>query len=145
MKHWFSMKKLFALLVLFLSLASVSAQNKGSQKKPDIYFTESTFDFGQIENNTLAKHDFVFFNSGTAPLLLKDVKASCGCTVPLWPRQPIKPGEIAKISVTFDPKDETGKIFNKTIKVTTNIKDGDHDKMVVIYIKGKVTAAPSSN
>ena len=138
------MKNLIVIAILFLSIGSVFAQNAAKEKNPDIYFTEGTFDFGQIENNKLAKHDFVFFNSGTAPLLLKEVKASCGCTIPTWPRQPIKPGESAKISVSFDPKDDAGKVFNKSIKVTTNLKEGDHDKVVVIYIKGKVVAAPAS-
>jgi len=113
----------------------------GTQKSPDIYFTETTYDFGQIESNKPAKHDFTFFNSGTAPLLLKEVKASCGCTVPVWTRQPVMAGKSGVISVTFDPKDEVGKVFNKSITVTTNIKDGDHDKIVTIFIKGKVLAA----
>ena len=139
------MKNVIMLFILFLSLGSVFAQNDGAQKKPDIFFTEATFDFGQIESNKLAKHDFVFYNSGTAILLLKDVKPSCGCTIPTWPRQPIKAGESGKISVSFDPKDDVGKVFNKSIKVTTNIKDGEHDKVVVIFIKGKVMAASSSN
>jgi hypothetical protein len=138
------MKNLIVLIILFNSFRIVFAQNAGTEKKPDIYFIESTFDFGKIESNKPSQHDFVFYNSGTAPLLLKDVKPSCGCTVPVWPRQPIRPGESAKISVTFDPKEDAGKVFNKTIKVTTNIKDGEHDKVVLLYIKGKVLPAPAS-
>jgi hypothetical protein len=135
------MRNLIIFFILFFPLTDAMSQTEATQKKPDIYFTNYSIDFGQIESNTLVKHDFVFFNSGTAPLLLKDVKPSCGCTVPTWPRQPIKPGETAKISVTFDPKDDKGKVFNKTIKVTTNIKEGEHDKVVVLNIKGKVTAS----
>jgi hypothetical protein len=138
------MNKLITFCILLLVFGSASAQKNETVKKPDIYFSEPLFDFGNIESNKPVQHDFVFFNSGTAPLLLKEVKAACGCTVPTWPRQPIKPGENAKISVTFDPKDDAGKVFNKSIKVTTNIKEDDHDKVVVINIKGKVNAAPAT-
>jgi hypothetical protein len=134
------MKNLIVLFILILATGSTFAQNKNAPKKPDIYFIEETFDFGQIASDKPVKHDFVFYNSGTAPLLLKDVKPSCHCTTPDWPKQPIKSKESAKISVTFDPKDDAGKVFNKSVTITTNIKEGDHTKIVTIYIKGKVAA-----
>ena len=139
------MKKLSIIIFFSLTLGNLYSQTEATKKTPDIYFTQETFDFGQIEPNKLAQHDFIFYNSGTAPLLLKDVKPSCGCTVPTWPKNPIKPGDSAKISVSFNPKDDAGKVFNKTIKITTNIKEADHDKVVVIYIKGKVLPADQQN
>jgi hypothetical protein len=134
------MKKLLVVTVLILSLGSVFAQNNSTPKKPDIFFTEMTFDFGQIADNKPVQHDYIFFNSGTAPLLLKNVKPSCGCTTPVWTRQPVKPGESGKISVTFDPKGDAGKAVNKTITVTTNIPEKGQDKTVTLYIKGKVVS-----
>jgi len=139
------MKKLIVAIILITSIGSVFAQKDGGQKKPDIFFTEQTFDFGQVAGNTAIKHDYVFYNSGTAPLLIKNVKASCGCTVPVWTRQPIKPGESGKISVTFDPKGDAGKVVNKTITVTTNIADKGDDKTVTLFIKGKVSAGSETN
>jgi hypothetical protein len=135
------MNKIILLIILSLTVKITFSQNNDVQKKPDIYFVELTFNFGQIESNKPVKHYFVFYNSGTAPLLLKDVKPSCHCTTPDWPRQPLKPKDSAKITVTFDPKDDAGKVFNKSVVVTTNIKEGDHDKVVTIYIKGKVVAS----
>lgn len=139
------MKKLIVGFILITSIGFVFAQKDGGQKNPDIYFTELTFDFGQIADNKPITHDFVFYNSGTAPLLLKNVKPSCGCTTPVWTRQPIKPGESGKISLTFDPKGDAGKAVSKTITVTTNITDKGQDKTVTLFIKGKVVAGSGTN
>jgi hypothetical protein len=139
------MKNLIVAFSLIISFVSAYPQKNTGQKKPDIFFTEMTFDFGQISNSSVIKHDYVFYNSGTAPLLIKNVKASCGCTVPQWTRQPIKPGDSGKISISFDPKGDAGKVVNKTITVTTNIADKEQDKTVTLFIKGKVLAGSETN
>jgi hypothetical protein len=133
------MKKLFFILVLAAFVKLSFAQTSASQSKnPDIFFKETIHDFGQITDAAPARWDFTFFNSGKAPLLLKNVQASCGCTTPTWPKQPIMPGDSAKITAEFNPKGYAGQSFQKSITVTTNISESGADKIVQLFFKGTV-------
>jgi hypothetical protein len=67
----------------------------------------------------LVVHDFEFTNTGKVPLILNDVKASCGCTTPEWTKEPVLPGKSGSIRVTFNPKNRPGS-FSKTIQVNSN-------------------------
>jgi hypothetical protein len=78
----------------------------------------------------------VITNKGESPLIIISATASCGCTTPDIPRQPIKAGESANLKVTFDPAGRPGE-FEKIIKVKTNIK-GDR---TTLKIKGTVVPA----
>lgn len=120
------MKRLFTsfLAVLLIALTSF-AQDGGSKIK----FSESEFDFGKKPVGTPVTHEFEFTNVGTAPLVLENVRASCGCTTPLWPKEPIAPGQKATISATYNMGHAGA--FNKSVTVTT--KDGE---TIVLYIKG---------
>jgi len=92
----------------------------GQPNKPTITFSEKEFNFGTFrESAGIITHDFQFTNSGKIPLIINDVKASCGCTVPEWPQEPILPGKNGIIKVSFDPKKQNGS-FNKTILVSSN-------------------------
>jgi len=93
-------------------------------------FTE--YDFGKIEKSKPVTIDFVFKNPGMIPLIIQDVKTSCGCTVPEYPKQPIAPGSSGKITVTYDAKDSG--YFSKTITVITNTEQNTN----LLYIKGEV-------
>ena len=79
---------------------------------------------------------FVFTNNGTEPLVIKNAKGSCGCTVPTWPRKPIAAGETAEIGVKY-ATNRVGK-FTKTITLTTNVSK----KPVILTIKGEVPPPP---
>jgi len=72
-------------------------------------------------------------NAGTAPILIKNVESSCGCTSPQWSRQPVLPGQKGFVKATFDPKDRPG-FFDKTITVYSNAKP----TVVELKIKGTV-------
>lgn len=85
--------------------------------KPVFSFNEESHDFGEIEEGTVAKHDFVFKNTGDAPLIITNAAGSCGCTVPQWPREPIAPGEEGTIHVEFNSQGRTG---NQQKQVTLN-------------------------
>jgi len=92
----------------------------GQESKPVIAFTQKDFDFGTFpESAGLVIHDFQFTNTGKVPLILHDVKASCGCTTPEWTKEPVLPGKSGNIRVTFNPKNRPGS-FNKTIQVNSN-------------------------
>ena len=103
-----------------------------------IQFSETSHDFGTIDEGTRATYEFEFSNTGDSNLILNNVQASCGCTVPTWPRQPIKPGEKNKITVVYNSAGRPGD-FHKSITVTTNMKQ---DGVKTLFIQGKVTAKP---
>ena len=98
-------------------------------------FTE-TWDFQNIPQNKPVTHDFTFTNTGKEPIVITNCQASCGCTVPKWPKEPILPGKSDVISVTYNAAHAGG--FNKSITITSNAKTPTK----VIYIKGTVDAAP---
>ena len=63
---------------------------------------------------------FAFTNTGTAPLIIHQAFATCGCTVPTWPRKPIKPGERGLIEVTYNGTDKFPGHFQKTVTIRSN-------------------------
>ena len=108
------------------------------EKLPDatIDFESKVVDYGVIEHNSDGARKFVFTNNGTEPLIIKNAKGSCGCTVPTWPREPIAPGETAEIGVKY-ATNRVGK-FTKTITLTTNASK----RPTILTIKGEVSAPP---
>jgi hypothetical protein len=103
-----------------------------------ISMAEKSHDFGIIkEDGGAVTHSFAFTNTGDSPLVIVSAKASCGCTQPKYPTDPVKPGETAKITVKYLPQGRPGE-FNKTIKVRTNDKK---NKSLSLRITGTVTPA----
>jgi hypothetical protein len=96
---------------------------EGAQQLPDdlttIQLPEVQYDFGKIAKNSSVTHTFIVKNTGRNPLKIENVKASCGCTVPKWPREPIAPGEEAAIEVTFNAAGKRG-LQNKAVTITAN-------------------------
>jgi len=110
----------------------VQAQNG----KPVIEFEKKIHDFGEIqEDGGTVTYSFNFTNKGGQPLIVHNVRASCGCTSPEWTRQPVQPGKGGFIKATFDPRNRPGN-FNKSIVVTTNATEPS----TVLRITGKVLA-----
>ena len=100
-----------------------------------IQFETTEHDFGTIPEKGDGTFAFVFKNTGKEPLILKNVRSSCGCTVPEWPKEPIKKGNKGTIKVSYNTR-ITGS-FSKSITVYSNA-EGDP---VVLHIKGKVEPA----
>lgn len=133
------MKKIFISL-LFISIVVASAYsqkeintNQDTKDIPEIYFENTTHDYGNIEYSSDGLCEFVFKNTGKEPLLLTNVKASCGCTTPTWPKEPIKKGKKGTIVVKYNTK-ITGS-FTKTIRVYSNAKTSP----VTLRITGTVS------
>lgn len=107
-------------IILFYGLSILSTCLFAQYNRPYISFDKEIHDFGKIqEEKGNVSHKFVFTNTGAAPLIIQNVKTSCGCASPVWIREPVKPGEKGFVNVTFDPKNRPG-IFTKNINVTTN-------------------------
>ncbi|TYA84067.1 DUF1573 domain-containing protein [Seonamhaeicola marinus] len=108
------MKQLITILFIGLISLSINAQ----EKKAKIKFKAETIDYGTIEKGSNGVRVFEFTNNGEAPLIISNVRSSCGCTVPNWPKEPIMPGKTGEIKVKYD----TNRVnpIRKTITVISN-------------------------
>ena len=123
------MKNILALFIAFFSLTLVHSQ----EKKPEISFEKTVIDYGTVNKGDNGVREFVFRNSGNAPLIISNVKSTCGCTIPKKPEKPILPGESEKIQVKYDTK-RVG-FIRKSITVTSNAAASP---TTILKIKGQV-------
>jgi len=130
-------KSLVIMLMVFLVSISVQAQDKPVVIPVDsIIFETITHDYGTVVQGGDGTCTFKFTNKGKTPIVLNDVKASCGCTVPEWTRTPVAPKEKGSIKVTYNTNNVG--TFTKSITVNSNAINNP----VVLTIKGIVTAKP---
>jgi hypothetical protein len=118
------MKNCTSILILFLVSFSINAQ--------EFKFEKETIDYGKINKGANGERTFVFTNIGEQPLIIENIKSSCGCTVPKKPEGPIMPGEKGEIKVSYDTKRVGG--FSKSITIFSNAKKSRK----MIKIKGIV-------
>ncbi|HNS16933.1 MAG TPA: DUF1573 domain-containing protein [Bacteroidales bacterium] len=135
-------KVVFTSLMIFLVTFGVSAQSAttppvvDTANMPKISFNKLVHDYGTVELNGNGECQFEFTNTGKEPLVLSNVRSSCGCTVPSWPKEPILPGKTGIINVKYNTS-RAGTI-NKSVIVTSNAKT----PTVTLQIKGQVKAPP---
>jgi len=115
------MKKLTILFVLF-AFAFVFHANAQETSGATITFKEKSIDFGDITQGDKVSHTFVITNSGKTPLIISNVAATCGCTVPSWPKEPIAPGMSAEIKVSFNSAGKMGK-QNSVVRIYSNASE----------------------
>lgn len=126
------MKKFLTITATLLFALIVMAQN------PVITFDKTTHDFGKFnEADGRVTTIFTFKNEGMTPLVVSNVRASCGCTTPKWTREPIEPGQTGELTVTYNPNGRPGR-FQKTVTVTSNATE----PTTRLYIKGEVIPKP---
>jgi hypothetical protein len=145
------MKKSITLFAMILGLTVAGFAQTGTKPAPTatapapapanpnaakMQFTEETYEFGTLPEGPQATHVFKVKNTGKEPLILNTVKASCGCTTPAWPKEPILPGTTGEITVTYNTQGRVGP-FTKSITITSNATEPTK----VIYIKGEVVKA----
>lgn len=150
----------WALAALLLGFGTVQAQTpvlkaepkpvKGaatSEAKPTVVVGDSiplttmsiehdTYDFGKIKQGDKVKHEFVFTNTGTNPLILENVKPSCGCTAIDWPKDPIPPGGKGKIDAQFNSAGKMG----EQVKYITIVYNGN-PKIARLSFTGEIIPA----
>ena len=130
------MKKIIVLLFIGAMSFTMNAQTEEEVKKdftgPVFEFENTVIDYGDIAVNSDGNRVFTFKNVGKSPLIISNVKGSCGCTVPTKPEEPIMPGETGEIKVRY----ATNRIgpFSKTVTITSNA----YEPTVVLRIKGRV-------
>lgn len=113
-------------------------QKADEAKKAEITFEKTKHNFGTFsEDDATVTCSFEFTNTGTAPLVIHQAIASCGCTVPTYTKYPVKPGEKGKIDITYNGVGKFPGHFKKTITVRSNAKQ----EMVRLVIEGDMTAS----
>jgi hypothetical protein len=109
-----------------------------AQKPAEIKFDKLTHDFGTFsEKNPVVTYTFTYTNVGEQALIINQATASCGCTVPEYTKEPIKPGEKGEIKVTYNGTGKFPGHFKKSITVRTN----GAVEMTRLYIEGEMTEA----
>lgn len=135
---------LLLFLFCFASTAFVSAQGtldttdedlEMAADGPKMDFESLEVPYGEISQHSEPLRNLAFTNTGTEPLVIKSARGSCGCTVPIWPKEPIMPGESANIEIRY-ATDRIGK-FSKTVTITTNESGDPH----VVKVHGNVSKA----
>lgn len=132
------MKKLLLLgFIAIMSVGVACAQDVQSENRPvngaKIVFAKVEHNYGTIKKGGDGKCQFEFENTGNEPLILSNVRASCGCTTPSYTKEPIMPGKKGTIDVTYNTNTVGG--FTKTVTVTSNAVDNPR---IVLKIKGNV-------
>lgn len=129
------MKQFIAVLAFFVfgAIAAKAQETAG----PVMTFEQTTMDYGVIEKGSEPLRKFKFTNTGTEPLIIKNAKGSCGCTVPTYAKEPVMPGESSVIEVRYDTQ-RVG-AFTKTVTLTTN----EAVETRTLTIKGEVKAEPT--
>jgi hypothetical protein len=141
--------------LLLASLLAFSATTFAQEKKtldnignanpnqPSFKFDVEEYNFGTIKQGESVTYDFKFTNTGSEPLIISNAAGSCGCTVPIWPKEPILKGQTASIKVTFNSTGKSG-VQDKTVTLTSNAAENPK----VIHVKGTVevpsTPAPAT-
>lgn len=134
------MKKiLFYLFVFVMFSFSAIAQESGtvttSNGGPKLKLAQEEVDYGTIQKGGDPFRTVKFTNVGTEDLIIKNATGNCGCTVPTYPREAIKPGETNEIKIRY-ATDRVGQINKKVTLVTNEVTDNTH----VINVKGNVLA-----
>jgi hypothetical protein len=115
-------------------VAAAATPATPAAKTTTMKFDNLTHDWGTIKEGEKMTHVFKFKNTGSNDLIISDARGSCGCTVPEWPKEPIKPGKSGEMKVVFDSSGKPGD-QQKTVTVNANTEPAS----MMLSIKGKVT------
>ena len=120
--------------ILLAACKGGSKNQEESSTKPKITFKDNTYNFGNVSIGEEVTHDFVFKNTGEKSLIIKDLKAGCGCTVPYYNGKPVQPKDTGSIKIEFKPAIQDLGTNNKSVFVYSNAEDG----VKILTIKAKV-------
>lgn len=123
------MKRIVLLLTLFIASASFA------QSVPDITFKTTTHSFGKIKQNVPATYIFSFTNTGLKPAVIEFANAECGCTTPVYSKDPILKGKTSTIKVTYNAANPG------TFKKNVNVKFVSTQLPITLTIDGEVVPA----
>ena len=124
---------IFGVVFFAMSQASTVAIESGNPSSMAKFkWEETTHNFGKIAQGKPVSTEFVFTNTGSTPLVISNVRGSCGCTVTQYTKEPIAPGKTGNVKATFNAAAMGA--FNKSVRVTANVEGGNE----TLFIKGEV-------
>ena len=126
--------KTFLFSAILLLAVAINGKAQTADTTLVINFESTLHDYGTIEQGSDGSYEFKFTNEGKTPLILSNVRSSCGCTVPSWTKEPVAPGSEGSIKVVYNTNNVGN--FSKTVTVTSNAKNSQ----VILQIKGSVKA-----
>lgn len=135
------LKSILLLTCLLVSFSTFAQEEKKqlnnianeNNNQGEFKFKQEEFDFGTIKQGDVVTHEFEFVNNGAEPIIINSAAGSCGCTVPIWPKEPIVKGAKSTIKVTFNSTGKMG-MQDKTVSINSNAKQNP----MVIHMKGTV-------
>lgn len=132
------MRVLVSLFILFVGFG-VCAQTDTDPEEvtgPKITFQEASHEFGDIFQGDRVTHTFTYENTGTDPLIISDVRTTCGCTATNWDREPLAPGETANITVNFNSTGKMG-MQNKVVTILSNATNSSERIKITANVQKK--------
>jgi hypothetical protein len=146
-------RSLTLVVVLLAGLTSCSDRDKekkiaemesklrkeAESKKAVIEFETTEHDFGTINEGDPAEFTYNFKNTGEAPLVISEVKPSCGCTIPDYTKNPVNVGESGFVKVTFDSNNKKD-LVTKTVTVIANTEP----KQMTLKFQARIVPKPGS-
>lgn len=156
------MKKIISTLLILTVFFSFSCKENATEKInseniekaeqrdaqavyfPKIQFDKTEYDFGQITNGTPVETVFTYTNTGKSPLVVTNIKSTCGCTVPQdWSKEPLMPGASSQFTVKFNGKGANK--VSKTITLTTNTEKGTENVKISAFVVPDPNAPTKTN
>lgn len=125
----------FIFGVIFFGMsqsASIKVESGDPSSMAKFKWEKTTHNFGKIDQGKPVSVEFTFKNTGKIPLVISNVKGSCGCTVTNYTKEPIAPGKSGNVKATFNAAAMGA--FNKSVRVTANVEGG----IETLFIKGEV-------
>lgn len=117
-------------------LKALETKKEMAAKMPKIELNKVEHDFGTINEGDVVDTEFIVKNIGESDLVIANAKGSCGCTVPVWPKEPIAPGDSAPIKVSFNSNGKPGQ-QSKTVTLTTNTELGNEQFTIKASVNPK--------
>lgn len=111
------------MLVLLISCKKKEIPMEMNMNFAKIDFSKRVHDFGTINEGEIVKTSFSFTNTSDTDLIITQVYGSCGCTVPDYPREPVKPGAKSVINISFDSHGKSG-VQDMNITIISNTYTG---------------------
>ncbi|MFT6882823.1 MAG: hypothetical protein ACI83W_002454 [Marinoscillum sp.] len=137
------MRVLVSLFVLCIGFGVIaqSVTEETPQNGPRITFSETDHDFGDITQGDQVTYTFAYENTGNEPLILSDVKTTCGCTATNWDREPLAPGAKGDIKVNFNSRGKMG-MQNKIVTILSNAVNSSERVKITTNV---LAAAPAAD
>jgi hypothetical protein len=128
------MRTVIVKVLIVLTGLGAAAGCAPRNRPPRVEWAQQEADLGPVKQGAEAVHAFRFTNVGTQPLLIREVKPSCGCTLVDWPRQFIQPGQKGEVRVRYRASPDLAGEELRHVTVLANTEPG----FTHLYLKARI-------